>query len=133
VQLLRLRPAFAGCEGHYATTDAGFARDVGQPVLTVPDANMKRKLAAIHLAWRMAVLVVWLRPQVIITTGAAPGLFAIMWGRLLGRRTIWVDSIANAEELSGSGRHARRWASAWLTQWPQLAAPGGPEHWGSVL
>ena len=48
-------------------------------------------------------------------------------------RTIWLDSIANSEELSGSGQHAKRWADAWLTQWPHLATPDGPDHWGMVL
>jgi hypothetical protein len=133
VQLLRLRPAFAGCTVRYATTDHGFARDVGEDILWVPDANMDNKLGLLRMAWRMLVLVVWLHPHVIITTGAAPGYFAIMWGRLLGRRTIWVDSVANAEELSKSGRQAGRWADAWLTQWPQLARPEGPACWGNVL
>jgi hypothetical protein len=74
-----------------------------------------------------------MRPDVIVTTGAAPGYFAVRFGRLLGTRTVWVDSIANAEELSMSGRMAGKHASLWLTQWPHLAQGGGPEYRGSVL
>ena len=51
----------------------------------------------------------------------------------LGATTVWIDSIANVEELSMSGRHARRHADVWLTQWPHLAQPDGPHYRGGVL
>jgi UDP-N-acetylglucosamine:LPS N-acetylglucosamine transferase len=73
------------------------------------------------------------RPDWVVTTGAAPGYFALVAGKLLGARTIWIDSVANVEELSLAGRKARRWATHWLTQWPQLASPSGPTYLGSVL
>lgn len=61
------------------------------------------------------------RPQAVISTGAAPGLAAIIAARLFGIKTIWIDSIANAEKLSFSGRVARWIASRTYTQWPDLA------------
>ena len=73
------------------------------------------------------------RPHVIITTGAAPGIIALAAGKLLGSRAVWIDSIANAEKLSGSGKLAGKFADAWLTQWPELASNNGPECWGAVL
>ena len=73
------------------------------------------------------------RPDAVITTGAAPGYFALRLGRLFGARTIWIDSMANAEELSLSGQKARRHADLWLTQWEHLAKPDGPQFLGSVL
>jgi Oligosaccharide biosynthesis protein Alg14 like len=56
-----------------------------------------------------------------------------VFGRFLGARTIWVDSIANIDVLSMSGQKAGRYADLWLTQWPELASPNGPEYRGSVL
>jgi hypothetical protein len=82
-----------------------------------------------EVAW----VVFSLRPDVIVTTGAAPGFAAIMFGRLLGAKTVWIDSIANSEELSTSGKQARRWATAWVTQWEHLSQDNGPEYWGAVL
>jgi UDP-N-acetylglucosamine:LPS N-acetylglucosamine transferase len=73
------------------------------------------------------------RPDVVISTGAAPGLFGILFGRLVGARTIWIDSIANAEKLSLSGRIASRIAHIALTQWPHLAATRRPSYRGSIL
>jgi UDP-N-acetylglucosamine:LPS N-acetylglucosamine transferase len=73
------------------------------------------------------------RPELVISTGAAPGCLAIALGRLLGARTIWLDSIANVERLSVSGRLVRPFCDLWLTQWPHLAARGGPAFAGRVL
>ena len=70
---------------------------------------------------------------VVISTGAAPGFFGLAFGKLLGARTIWIDSMANVEELSLSGRQVRRFADLWLTQWPHLARPDGPRYEGGVV
>jgi hypothetical protein len=73
------------------------------------------------------------RPDIVISTGAAPGYLAIRVGKLFGARSVWVDSIANAEQLSMSGAMAGRYADLWLTQWPDLAKPDGPHYRGAVL
>jgi UDP-N-acetylglucosamine:LPS N-acetylglucosamine transferase len=74
------------------------------------------------------------RPDVVATTGAAPGLVALIAGRfLVGAKTLWIDSIANCERLSSSGTSARRFADGWVTQWPDLSGPEGPDYWGSVI
>ena len=53
------------------------------------------------------------------------GLCMIAIGRLLGAKTIWLDSIANSAQLSKAGRVASLIAHVCLTQWPQVAAPLG--------
>lgn len=80
-----------------------------------------------------AWIVIRERPDVVVTTGAAPGLVVLALARLLGARTVWVDSIANAERLSLSGRLAEGRADLVLTQWPELAREGGPRYLGGVL
>jgi hypothetical protein len=52
---------------------------------------------------------------------------------MLGARTIWVDSVANAEEMSMSGKLARRFAHLWLSQWEHVAGAEGAEYAGAVL
>ena len=69
--------------------------------------------------------IVWQeKPDAIVTTGAAPGLVCVAVGRLLGCKTIWIDSLANAERLSMSGRIASKIASKTFTQWEELAGNG---------
>jgi hypothetical protein len=134
IQLLRLRPAFTHCDVLYATVKAGYAVDLGGDRLeVVPDANRWNKLSLVRCAVGVGLLLLRERPDVIISTGAAPGYFAIWLGRSIGKRTIWIDSIANAEELSLSGQKAGRYSTLWLTQWPHLARTNGPLFRGSVL
>ncbi|MHC5007889.1 MAG: UDP-N-acetylglucosamine--LPS N-acetylglucosamine transferase, partial [Planctomycetota bacterium] len=59
--------------------------------------------------------------------------FAVVFGKLIGARTAWIDSMANVETLSLAGRKIRPWADLWLTQWPGLATPQGPHYEGAVL
>lgn len=134
VQLLRLRPAFAEAEVIFATVRPGYASEVsGHPFHVIPDANRSHPFKLIWLALAMLVLLLRLRPDVIISTGAAPGYFALRLGKLVRARTIWIDSIANAEVLSLSGQKVGRYADLWLTQWPHLAKDQGPIFKGNVL
>lgn len=134
VQLLRLRPAFEGASLIYATVNPGYRADVaGSEFRLIHDANRQQKLALIKSAWSILLLLLIERPDIVISTGAAPGYFAVRFGKLLRMRTIWVDSVANAEELSMSGRKAGGCVDLWLTQWSHLATEGGPQFIGSVL
>lgn len=134
VQMLRLRPAFDGTNLVFATVHPGYAADVvGSEFRLIHDANRDQKLALVRSAWSILFLLLIERPDVVISTGAAPGYFAIRFGKLLRMKTIWVDSVANVEELSMSGRKAGGCADLWLTQWSHLAADMGPKYFGSVL
>lgn len=61
------------------------------------------------------------RPEAVITTGAAPGLVSLLVAKLCGIKTIWIDSEANVEHPSASGRIASKFATHVYTQWPDLA------------
>lgn len=133
LQLCRLAPAWRDQEVITACTTDG--PPMPATVLRhhrLPDATRWDRLALLHLATRVGRLVLRERPDVIVTTGAAPGLFALAWGRLIGAHTVWVDSLANVERLSAAGRCARWVAHEWLTQWPHLSRAGGPLYRGSV-
>ena len=140
---MRLKPAWGGCRVTYVTTTAGFraeleaeARAQGAALpgyRVVPEANRKQKIRLARQLLTLTWIVFTLRPHAIVTTGASVGYFAIRLGKLVGARCIWVDSIANAQELSMSGRMAGPHADLWLTQWEDLATEAGPAYEGSVL
>lgn len=143
VQLCRLVPAWDGCTVTYVTTEPGFkagveavaaARGQSRPEYhVVLEANRWQKLRLVRSLLQMGLILLRTRPDVVVTTGAAPGYFALRLAALMGRRTIWIDSIANAEELSLAGQKAGRHSDLWLTQWENLAKQNGPEYKGSVL
>lgn len=133
VQLRRMRNAFSGADVVWMSTQSDYAKDVDEKLHVVQDANLWNKMALAKMFLQVAWLMVKIRPDVVVTTGAAPGFAAIVFGRLLGARTVWIDSIANSETLSTSGAKVGRWAHVWLTQWEHLAKPDGPHYWGAVL
>lgn len=134
VQLLRLKPAFDDCDVVFATVSRQYRTQVpGHRFYVVRDATRWNKLGLVVQALQIAMVLLWERPDVVISTGAAPGYFAIRLGKWLGGRTVWVDSIANVEQLSMTGQWVGRYADLWLTQWLHLARPGGPYFMGAVL
>ncbi|MEO6436726.1 MAG: UDP-N-acetylglucosamine--LPS N-acetylglucosamine transferase [Tepidisphaeraceae bacterium] len=127
-------PAFEGSRIVYVTTLPSYRQFV-QPArfYTVCDGSLWNKVCLVRMAAKILWILALERPDVIISTGAAPGYFALRMGRWFGATTIWVDSIANVEKLSLSGRKIGPYADLWLTQWPHLARPEGPRFEGAVL
>ncbi len=133
-QMMLLRPAFEGMQVFYLTTLPGLPEQFGAaPAAIVPDANRNERVATLRSALAIFLRLLRFRPHVVISTGALPGVIALALGRLVGARTIWVDSVANAEEMSMSGRLARRFAHLWLSQWAHVAKAEGAEYAGAVL
>ncbi|WP_164156239.1 glycosyltransferase family protein [Sandarakinorhabdus rubra] len=133
IQLMRLAPAWEGHQVSIATVDPSSHAAVGDaPFFTFRDVSRADWWRIPITAFDIARILIRARPQVIITTGALPGLIAATLARPFGVRSLWVDSIANSETLSASGGQAARVCDAVVTQWPHLAK-GGVEHWGSVL
>jgi len=99
----------------------------------IHDGSLWSKGRLILMLAEVSRLVLRIRPEVVVSTGAAPGYFALRAGKALGARTVWIDSLANAGELSLSGRMVSKHADLWLTQWEHLERPEGPRFLGSVL
>lgn len=132
VQLLRLAPAWDGCDITYISTKDSYKTEVealararGQELpafVAVPDVNRwSSKFRLFACGCRLFFIVLRARPDVVVTTGAAPGLLALVAALPIGAKRIWIDSIANVESLSLSGRRAKRIATLWMTQWPHVA------------
>ena len=132
-QLLLLRPAFENAQVKFVTTIDGLAERSGLTATIVPDCNRNTPLRSIACAARLVVAIALFRPNVVISTGALPGLIALTLARKLGATTIWIDSVANAETMSMAGLQARSHADQWLTQWPDVAEATGAEYRGAVL
>jgi len=135
-ELLILKPAFDNCYTHYITTLNGLPElsDIPQGNYTiVQDCNLNEFSKTIHSFFQIFNQIRIIQPDTIITTGAAPGLLAIFVGRIYQIKTIWIDSLANYERLSLSGRIACNIATIVLTQWPHLAKGDRVRYVGAVL
>ncbi|MFV0474332.1 MAG: UDP-N-acetylglucosamine--LPS N-acetylglucosamine transferase [Pikeienuella sp.] len=133
-QMMLIAPAFEGAKVSFACTDARQGPLHGlQDFHAIADYNQNQPIRLLRGLIETGALVRRLKPDVVISTGAAPGLLCLLWGRLSGARTIWVDSIANSEKLSLSGRLALKFCHVALTQWETLATGGRPDYRGSVI
>jgi UDP-N-acetylglucosamine:LPS N-acetylglucosamine transferase len=134
VQLLRVAPAFVNCDVAYVSVRASYQSQVeGKRFYAINDATRWNKFGLIAMTARLLGIILKERPDIVVSTGAAPGFVALRLSRLLGARTIWIDSFANVEKLSLSGERIGPHADLWLTQWAHLARPGGPQYHGSVI
>ena len=149
VQLMRLRPSWDHCESAYITTEKDYEKQVVEynesknlprsNFYTTVVATRWQKFKLLRQLFDITIVLLKFRPHYIISTGAAPGYFALRIGGLLGAKTVWLDSIANAEELSLSGKKIRNNADVCLSQWQDVAEKSedgkskSVQFWGSVL
>lgn len=134
IELLRLKRAFEGWDVAYVSMFDNYVSAVpGARYYTVPDASRFDKLAFFKVAVKALRIILKERPDAIVTTGSAPMLWFLLFGRLIGAKSLWIDSIAQAEEMSSSGRIAKKLATVAVAQWPEVARAERIECWGAVL
>lgn len=133
-QLMIIKKCFLNAQVVYATTEIEELETMSLgKIYKITDANQNTPIKMIKTFLEVHRIIREVRPATIITTGAAPGLLSILVGKLYGARTVWIDSVANSERLSLSGRLAGYVADVWITQWQHLAKSTGPIYIGSLL
>lgn len=119
-QLMIIKSAFPK-NVHFITTIDGLPQEDNINNFTiVSDCNKSKPLTIVRTFLSILKCVNKLKPKVIISTGAAPGSIALLIGKIFGCNTIWIDSIANGEELSLGGKLSKKFADKVLTQWEHL-------------
>jgi UDP-N-acetylglucosamine:LPS N-acetylglucosamine transferase len=134
LQLLRVIPAFKGHCVVYATVNRNYRYEVaGSRFYKVLDVTRWNKAKWIVTASQLLWILLREQPDVVLSTGALPGFLGLLLAKSLRKKTIWLDSIANVEQLSMSGRRIGAYTDLWLTQWPHLSRKNGPLYAGQVL
>jgi beta-1,4-N-acetylglucosaminyltransferase len=123
LQLLSLREAWEDFSHAWVTDDLPDARSLleGERVYYAffpTSRNVRNARRNLLLAWR---LVRRLRPEVVLTTGAATAVPFAWVGRLRGARVVYVESITRIEKPSLSCRLVAPVADRVYVQWPELA------------
>ncbi len=94
----------------------------GCPVVVLGEADRKKLFGIFKVvinAWRAARD---LRPDVVVTTGSAPLALFCFCARIRGAKIIWIDSVAQVDKMSLSGRLIKPFTSLCFVQWPDLVA-----------
>jgi UDP-N-acetylglucosamine:LPS N-acetylglucosamine transferase len=125
-QLLRLLDNsgnWASQPSIYITTQpemAGKLRKKGKTYV-IGECNRHHPLAALRILALGFKIMAQDKPDVIITTGSMPLAMICLVAKSFGKKVVWIDSIANVDRFSLSGRFMYRIADLFLTQWPYLA------------
>ncbi len=134
-QLRKITQAWSERSTFWVTTGDMVARSFdNRKVYAVGECNRKHPFRLLEVLARCVIIILRERPDIVISTGAAPGCLMCLLGKLLGAKVIWVDSITNVERLSLSGRLVRPFADLFLVQWPELAKRyPNAEYIGAVI
>lgn len=136
VQLATLRGAWDGYDTAWVTGDTSDARSIleGERVYFgygPAERSAVNLLRNLRLAWR---LVRTLRPQLIVSTGAAMCVPFVWVGRALGVKVFYVESVTRIEGPSLTGRLVAPFAHRVYVQWPELQGRmRGSSYVGSVF
>lgn len=135
LQMIALKPAWEDLETQWVTLEAAdskylldsaevvFAR--GPVARNLP--NFFRNLSAARRTIRE------FQPDVILSTGAALAVPYFIVGRLLGVRTVYVESFTRVNRPSLSGRMVYPLASVFFVQWPNSFRRRRALYAGSIV
>jgi len=135
VQLLCLRPFINKYKSYFCSTNSDLAGAVDcVRYFSVNDVSRGNLLALPLTIVKALAILIYVRPQLIVSTGALPGVIFIVLGKLILRsKTVWVDSIANGSSISASGRLAKKFSDIWVSQWEDVAKENGADYFGAVI
>jgi len=135
IELLRITKALENIfEICYVSTLSNRGNSVkGQHFYMISDFSRTDAMKIVPVFVQTLKIVWGENPDVIITTGAAPGLVMVFIGWLFRKKTVWIDSLANVRRLSLSGRIASLFVSRIYTQWKGLQREGRVFYAGNVL
>ena len=116
-----------------AITAKGFS-ERGRPVYVIGESDRRKPLQAVLVVFRAMTLAFRIRPRCVVTTGSMPLAIFCLWAKLFGSKIVWIDSVAQIDAMSMSGRVMRHFADLCLVQWPELVSGyPGVEYAGEVL
>jgi len=124
------RPSF------YITTLDAPAGKLSQrgPVYVIGECNRQHPIKAVKVFFKCLRIALQERPDVVVTTGSLPIAIFCILAKMFGAKIVWIDSIANIEQFSMSGRMIRPLADLFLTQWPELSREyENIEYVGAIL
>lgn len=132
-QLLDLAPVWSAHDYFFVTEDTALGVSLAEqhrtyfvPHVAIGQVRLGgplRMLAGTIRSFFRSARIIWKeRPDVVISTGAGAVFFALAWARLLGARTIVIESFARFDRPSIFSRIAKPWAHHLIVQSQALAA-----------
>lgn len=113
------------------TSDRSVALDEPKVLIYPP---WKSKIKFFPTLAKAAVHMMFNKPDVLISTGMGDvDIFLFPLAKLLRVHTIYIESAANIDYISGSAEFIRRFSDRFFVQWEELAEEIGAEYIGGAL
>jgi len=136
-EMLCLRGFWSHCDALWVTFDTPDAASLleGERVEHAVHPTNRNLVNMVRNAGRALRILRRERPDAVVSTGAGVAVPFLFVAKLLGIRTIYVESITRIGELSLSGRLVRPFCDEFLVQWPELATANGGtiQYRGQIL
>lgn len=134
-QMLALRPAWEDLDRFWVTLEGPdvevlLADEQVRLAHGPTNRSLKNLLRNLRLAWTVMRRE---RPDAVLSTGAGVAVPFLVLGRLLGSRTVYVESLTRTESLSLSGRMVYPFVAEFYVQWPGTTRLRRARHVGSIL
>jgi UDP-N-acetylglucosamine transferase subunit ALG13 len=132
-QLLDLQPFWSTHDYFFVTEDTALGqslRESSHPTHFVPHfglgqarlgAPFKMLAGAFVNFFRTGAVMLRMRPDLVVSTGAGAVFFTVLWARLLGARIVVIESFARFEQPSVFGRMTKPLADDFVVQSAALA------------
>jgi len=105
------------------------------PTYVVGECDRKKPVQIVLSFFKSLKFILKERPDVIITTGSLPIALTCLIGKCFGAKIVWIDSIAQIDKLSMSGKLLLKHADLFFTQWSEVAEDNAPnaQYHGELL
>ena len=135
-ETLQILPAFSGHDCFFATYHSARNEDVlklGRAYF-IENIGASPVRLALSFGWALRILLKE-KPHVIVSLGAEIALPFFYLGRLLGSKTLFIESWCRLEGLSLTGKLVYPVENAFWVQWEQMLDVCGPkaEYHGAVI
>ncbi len=105
----------------------------GSTFCKIHDTNRDDFIGILKYFFFFIYIIIKHKPDLIISMGAAPGALALIVGKCLFVKGIWVESIANAATPSLSGKLVKKIAKYWVTQSSDVNVNYGGLYYGKIF
>lgn len=146
-EMLSIIDAFKGHDIFFVTIKAETTKDLGQMAKVYYIRNL-RNLAGLTKIAQIIIITLYLillilpcirillkeKPQVIVSTGGGSTIPLCYFGKLLGAKIIYIESMTRVNQPSGTGKLIHPIADLFLVQWESmLRFYRKAKYWGKVI
>lgn len=133
-EILEMKDAYEGQDAFFITYDDERTKILPHRAYRLTNIGTSKKEMFISSVKILGILLRE-KPSIVISTGSEIAIPSIILAKLLGIKTIFIESVCRVNSKSGTGKIVYWFSDVFLVQWPQLCNVYGrrAQYHGSIL